>query len=83
MEVGVGGNQKIAVHRGEGCPAAFQNMALDAMRVELRAEEIAAKGIAERTGLGKLRHVEVKQLWVQEKVKNKVIEQDPDVMVGE
>ena len=28
----------------------------------------AAKGIASRRGLGKVRHVEVNQLWVQEKV---------------
>ena len=28
----------------------------------------AAKGMASRKGLGKVRHVEVNQLWVQEKV---------------
>jgi hypothetical protein len=44
------------------------------LRIRLKEDSSAAKGIAERTGLGKLRHVEVNQLWVQEKVKNKVIE---------
>jgi hypothetical protein len=44
------------------------------LKIRLKEDSSAAKGIAERTGLGKLRHVEVNQLWVQEKVKNKVIE---------
>ena len=44
------------------------------LTIRLKEDSFAAKGIAERTGLGKLRHVEVNQLWVQEKVKNKVIE---------
>ena len=30
----------------------------------------AAKGIASREGLGKVRHVEVARLWVQEKVRH-------------
>ena len=34
----------------------------------------AAKGIASRRGLGKVRHVEVSQLWVQDKVMKGEIE---------
>ena len=34
----------------------------------------AAKGIASRRGLGKVHHIEVHQLWVQDKVANGEIE---------
>ena len=34
----------------------------------------AAKGICSRRGLGKLRHIEVSLLWVQEKVRDKTID---------
>ena len=39
--------------------------------VSIRAFEdsVAARGIATRTGLGRARHIEVNQLWVQEKVR--------------
>ena len=30
--------------------------------------------MADRSGLGKVRHIEVNQLWLQEKVRNKEIE---------
>ena len=38
------------------------------LRVRLRTDASAAKGIASRRGLGKIRHIEVNQLWLQEKV---------------
>ena len=44
------------------------------MRVRLRTDASAAKGIAARTVLGKIRHIEVHQLWLQEKVNNGIIE---------
>ena len=34
----------------------------------------AAKGIAMRVGLGKLKHVDISQLWVQEKVRSGEVE---------
>ena len=37
--------------------------------IEICTDASAAKGIATRVGLGKLRHVEVAQLWVQDKVR--------------
>ena len=40
------------------------------MSIRVRTDSSAAKGIASRAGLGKVRHVEVAQLWVQEKVTN-------------
>ena len=36
--------------------------------IELNTDASAAKGIASRKGVGRVRHVEVHQLWVQEKV---------------
>jgi len=43
-------------------------------RLRLFEDSSAAKGIADRTGLGKVRHIEVNQLWIQEKVRDKEIE---------
>ena len=38
--------------------------------VKLMTDSSAAKAIAMRTGLGKVRHIEVNQLWLQEKIRN-------------
>jgi len=38
------------------------------LQIRLRTDASAAKGIASRRGLGKIRHIEVNQLWLQEKV---------------
>ena len=40
------------------------------LQIRLRTDASAAKGIATRRGLGKVRHIEVNQLWLQEKVNN-------------
>ena len=39
-------------------------------RIEVKTDASAAIGIASRIGLGKIRHIEVSQMWLQEKVKN-------------
>ena len=39
----------------------------------LSTDSSAAKGIASRRGLGKMRHVEVNQLWLQDKVAEGII----------
>ena len=44
------------------------------LKVRLRTDASAAKGIATRRGLGKIRHIEVHQLWLQEKVTRGEIE---------
>ena len=36
--------------------------------VEIEEDSTAAKGIASRRGLGKPKHVDIKELWVQQKV---------------
>ena len=38
--------------------------------IKVKTDSTAAKGIASRSGLGKVRHIEVAQLWVQEKVRS-------------
>ena len=37
-------------------------------KLQVLTDSSAAKRIASRRGLGKVRHIEVNQLWVQEKV---------------
>ena len=41
--------------------------------LKLHEDSSAAKGIAERSGLGKIRHIEVNKLWLQQKVREKKI----------
>ena len=43
-------------------------------KLQVLTDSSAAKGIASRKGLGKVRHIEVNQLWVQEKVADGAIE---------
>ena len=42
--------------------------------IRLLEDSSAAKGIAERSGLGKVRHIEVNQLWLQQKIREKDLE---------
>ncbi len=42
--------------------------------LKIKADASAAKGIATRKGLGKLRHLEVNLLWLQDKVSKGEIE---------
>ena len=41
--------------------------------VKIMTEATAARGMAQRKGLGAVRHVEVHQLWIQNKVQSKQI----------
>ena len=36
--------------------------------VEVKEDASAAKGIASRRGRGKLKHIDIKELWIEEKV---------------
>ena len=52
----------------------FQSVARDLgwqMPIRIWIDSSAAKGIASRAGLGKLRHLEVSFLWVQQALKDK------------
>ena len=42
--------------------------------LRIHSDATAAIGIARRRGLGKLRHLDVEDLWVQEKVRDKAVE---------
>ena len=57
---------------GLGTRSILEDMGIN-MKIKLSEDSTAAKGIADRTGLGKVRHIEVNQLWIQEKVRNKLI----------
>ena len=43
------------------------------VKVHAKTDASAAKGIAMRRGMGKVRHIEVNQLWVQEKVAQGIV----------
>ena len=51
-----------------GINALYQDMGRE-INIELGTAPSAAKGIAARKGLGKVRHTEVCQLWLQERVR--------------
>ena len=55
-----------------GMKALMMDMGLD-VGITVETDSTAAKGIAHRKGLGKVRHIEVCQLWLQEKVRNGTI----------
>ena len=55
----------------------FQSMAKDlniCLGLRVHSDATAAIGIARRRGLGKLRHLDVEDLWVQHKVREKLVE---------
>ena len=39
-----------------------------ALRLEIRTDASAARGVVERAGAGKVKHLSVKQLWMQSKI---------------
>ena len=62
-----------AAAEGRGIQALMRDLGWDAV-VRVWVDSSAAKSIASRVGLGKIRHMEVKFLWIQEMVKNKRIQ---------
>ena len=44
------------------------------MNIRVRSDSSAAIGISNRLGLGQTRHISVRHLWVQDKVKSKEIQ---------
>ncbi len=68
-----------AIVKGSTIAIGIQSMYRD-MGVELdinvKTDAAAAKGISSRIGLGKVRHIETNQLWVQEKVSQGSIQID-------
>ena len=64
-----------AVSQSIGIKSLLQDMKQDAsIRINVKTDASAAVGISMRTGLGKLRHMDTNQLWVQEKVRKGEVE---------
>ena len=52
---------------GMGIQSVIKDLGID-IKLQVLTDSSAAKGIASRRGLGKVRHIEVNQLWLQGKV---------------
>ena len=66
-----------ALVKTASCGLGLQSMLQDlgiAAQVKLECDSAAAIGIASRVGLGKLRHLEVHLLWLQELVRDKRVQ---------
>ena len=53
--------------QGLGYQGLLRDMGIEAT-LEVHCDSSAARGIAKRRGLGKMRHIELQSLWVQEKL---------------
>ena len=58
---------------GLGSSSVIRDLGLK-VKVVVHTDSSAANGLASRKGLGKARHIEVNQLWIQEKVSEGVLE---------
>ena len=56
-----------------GVKAILRDLGIEG-KAKIKTDASAAKGIASRKGLGKIRHIEVNQLWLQDKVANGEVE---------
>ena len=62
-----------AAAEGLGMQSVMQDLGWE-MRVRLWVDSSAAKSIASRVGLGRVRHLEVKFLWLQQVVRDRRLE---------
>ena len=60
--------------QGLGIQSMFRDMGVESLGIRLLTDASAAKGIASRKGLGKVKHLDVSQLWIQDRVANGDIE---------
>lgn len=51
--------------------ACLEFLLRDQVQIQLRSDSVAGRGIAKRQGLGRVRHLEVQFLWVQQKLAEK------------
>ena len=59
--------------KGASAALCFQSVAADLgvpLSVEIFSDSAAARGMVRRTGLGKVRHIHVQELWVQRFLRN-------------
>ena len=57
---------------GMGLKSMYSDLGIS-VKIDVLTDSSAAKGTASRKGLGKVRHIETNQLWIQEKVSNGTI----------
>ena len=58
---------------GIGLTSLLQDLGIGGRKIRLMTDSSAAVGICNRLGTGKVRHIEVNQLWIQEKVAHGLI----------
>jgi hypothetical protein len=58
---------------GKGAKSLLWDFGLDTEEININVDATAAQGITNRRGLGKVRHIEVGQLWIQDEVAEKRI----------
>ena len=59
--------------KGASAALGFQSIAADLgvkLDIEIYSDSAAAKGMVRRTGLGKVRHIHVQELWVQQALRD-------------
>ena len=67
-----GESEYYGIVKGSATGLSIQALAKDwdlELKLELKADSSAGLGTAQRQGLGKLRHVQTRYLWVQERVR--------------
>ena len=63
-----------AASHGLGIKSMLADLGVEGKRLRVKTDASVAKSLAARRGLGGIRHIEVNQLWLQEKVNNGTIE---------
>ena len=63
-----------AASHGLGVKSMLADLGVTEKRLRIKTDASVAKSLAARRGLGGIRHIEVNQLWLQEKVNNGTIE---------
>ena len=63
-----------AASRGLGVKSMLVDLGVKGKRLRVKTDASVAKGLVARRGLGCIRHIEVNQLWLQEKVNNVTVE---------
>ena len=63
-----------ASSHGLGIKSMLGDLGISGKRLRVKTDASVAKSLAARRGLGGIRHIEVNQLWLQEKVNNGTIE---------
>ena len=61
------------MHHAMGLRAVYKDLGL-ALKLRIHSDATAPIGIARRQGLGKLRHLDCEDLWIQSKVRSKDVE---------